>query len=116
MSDPYTRGMAAIGGTVALLSAAAPRRFLGIFGLGEQANGAAALGWRLFAIRTATISALAAGGNTAARDVFLPVQVLDQAAWWWGYRRGELPLRTAATAATASAAIVALDVARRRAA
>lgn len=113
MSDRYTRGMATIGGTVAVATAIAPRRFLALFGLGHQATGAALLGWRLFAVRTAAISALAARGNAVARDLFLPVQVLDQATWWWGYRRGELPLRTAAMAAAASGAIIALDLRRR---
>ncbi len=115
MTDAYTRGMAAIGGAVAIASATAPRRFLGLFGVGADATGAAVLGWRLFAVRTAAISALAARGDATARDLFLPVQVLDQAAWWWGYRRGELPLRTALMAASASGAIIALDLARRSA-
>lgn len=106
--------MAAIGGTVALASTIAPKSFLALFGLpAAEATGAAVLGWRLMAVRTASISLLAANGNTVARDLFLPVQIMDQATWWWGYRRGELPLRTAALAATASAAIIALDVSRR---
>jgi len=36
--------------------------------------------------------AVAAGGNGTARDTFLPAQVLDQATWWWGYSRREIPL------------------------
>ena len=78
--------MACIGGAVALGSSVAPVRFLGLFGLpADQATGAAVLGWRLMAARTATLSALAARGNTTARDGFLPMQVLDQVAWWVGY-------------------------------
>lgn len=106
--------MAAVGGIVAVSSTVAPKRFLRLFGLAEdQATGAAILGWRLMAVRTASISVLAAGGNTAARDLFLPVQIMDQASWWWGYRRGQLPLRTAVLAASASGVIVALDLGRR---
>lgn len=116
MSDPQTNAMAAIGGAVSIATAFAPKRLFRVFGLADrEATGAAVLGWRLFAVRTATISALAAAGSTTARDVFLPVQVMDQMAWWWGYRRGELPLRTAAMAAAASGAIVVLDVKRRAA-
>lgn len=106
--------MAAIALAVAASATLAPRPFLRLFGLGpEEATGAALLGWRLFAVRTAGIGVLAARGNPTARDAFLPVQVLDQACWWWGHRRGELPLRTALLAATASGAIIGLDLYRR---
>jgi len=115
MADPHTNAMAAIGAGVSVASTVAPRLFFRAFGLPhEQATPGAILGWRLMAARTATISALAAAGNTTARDVFLPIQILDQAAWWWAASRGELPRRTAVMAATASGAIIALDLARRR--
>ncbi len=106
--------MAAIGLSVSIASAIAPGLFFRTFGISEPPSGAAKLGWRLFAVRTATLSVLAASGNPTARDAFLPVQVLDQATWWWGWSRGEIPLRTAALAATASGAIIALDLNRRR--
>lgn len=116
MTDARITGMALIGGSVAAATMIAPTRFLQIFGLDEdEATGAALLGWRLMAIRTASISILAARGNHTAQDLFLPIQVMDQAAWWWGYRRGQLPLRTAALAACASGAIIALDLNRRAA-
>jgi hypothetical protein len=105
--------MAAIGGAVSLAAALAPRRFLSVFGVADHDNGAGRLAWRLFAVRTATISVLAARGDETAQGMFLPVQLMDQAAWWWGYRRGEVPLRTAGLAAAASGAIIALDVTRR---
>ncbi len=110
-----TLGMSAIAVGVAVASTATPRLFLRTFGLdpATEATGAALLGWRLFAVRTATLGVLAARGNPTARDAFLPVQLMDQATWWWGYRRGELPLRTAAMAAAASGAIIALDLRRR---
>ena len=114
MGDARTAGMAAIGGAVAIGSAVAPRVFLRAFGVPEaEVTGAAVLGWRLMAVRTAALSALAARGDPTARDLFLPVQVLDQAAWWWGHRQGEVRLRTAALAAVASGVIVALDLSRR---
>jgi hypothetical protein len=113
MDNGPVQRMAAIGGAVSIASAFAPRAFLELFGVAHEDNGAARLGWRLFAIRTAAISLLAARGDRTAQQLFLPVQVLDQAAWWWGYRRGELPLRTAGLAAAASGAIIALDLKRR---
>ena len=111
--EPQTRAMAAIGLGVSAASALAPVLFHRTFGLTEEPTGSSRLGWRLFAVRTATLSVLAAQGNRTARDAFLPVQVMDQAAWWWGRSRGELPLRTTLMASVASGAIIALDVHRR---
>lgn len=111
---PETRGMAAIGLSVSLAATLAPGLLFRTFGLSDPPSGAARLGWRLFAVRTAAISVLAANGNTTARDLFLPVQALDQVSWWWGWSRGEIPLRTAAMAAAASGAIIGLDLRRRR--
>ena len=113
MDASSARGMAAIGLAVSVGSAAAPKRFLQLFGVVHEDTGAGRLGWRLFAVRTAAISVLAARGDRTAQELFLPVQLADQAAWWWGYRRGELPLRTAALASLASGAIIALDLRRR---
>lgn len=113
-TDPYTKAMAAIGMSVSVSATVAPGLFFRVFGLpAGDATGGARLGWRLMAVRTAGISVLAATGNTTARDAFLPVQIMDQAAWWWGWSRGELPARTATTAAVASGAIIALDLRRR---
>lgn len=111
--EPQTRAMAAIGLGVAAASALAPTLFHRTFGLAEEPTGSSRLGWRLFAVRTASLSVLAARGDATARDAFLPVQLMDQAAWWWGHRRGELPLRTTLMASVASGAIIALDVHRR---
>jgi len=111
--EPETRGMAAIGLSVSVAAALLPGTFFRTFGIAEPPSGAAQLGWRLFAVRTATISVLAANGNRTARDAFLPVQLMDQATWWWGYSRREIPFRTAAFATVASGAIIALDLKRR---
>ena len=113
--EPQTRAMAGIGLAVAVAAVVAPRTFLRAFGIADPPSGATLLGWRLFAARTATLSVLAARGSRTARDAFLPVQLMDQAAWWWGHSRGELPLRTAAMATSASGAIIALDLSRRSA-
>lgn len=113
--EAETKGMAAIGLSVSVAAALLPGTFFRTFGITEEPSGAAKLGWRLFAVRTATISVLAASGNRTARDTFVPVQLMDQATWWWGYSRRELPLRTAVLATVASGAIVALDLKRRTA-
>lgn len=113
--DVETRAMAAIGLSVSVAAALLPGTFFRTFGIADPPSGAAKLGWRLFAVRTATISVLAAGGSSTARDAFLPVQLMDQATWWWGYSQREIPLRTAALATVASGAIIALDLKRRTA-
>lgn len=106
--------MAAIALGVAIASTAAPGPFLRLFGLGsEQLSPAALLAWRLVAARNLAISVRALRGDTSARDLFLPVQALDQLAWWQLFGSGRLSLRATAMAASASGAIVALDLRRR---
>ncbi len=110
------RGMAAIGLTAAAGSGLAPRAFLRVFGIpGEDVTGAAAFGWRLFAVRTGYLSVMALRGDEAARAAFLPVQALDQAVFWQAYAAGSVPRRAAVLAAATSAAIIGLDLARRSA-
>lgn len=116
MSERVARGMAAIAGAVAVGSAVSPRALLGVFGIPtDQVTGAAAFGWRLFAVRTAVLSGLAWRGDETARRAFLPVQALDQVVFWHAYATRSVPRRTALLAAGTSAVIIALDVARRRA-
>ncbi len=114
MSDPATRGMATIGGAVATASAISPKTFLSLFGVERRdVTGAAAFGWRLFAVRTAYLSARAWRGDASARDAFLPVQLLDQAVFWHAFATHSVPRRAALMAAGASGAIIALDIVRR---
>lgn len=117
MRDAHAKGMAAIGGTVAAGSALSPRLFLKIFGIDEsEVTGAARFGWRLFAVRTAYISALAVRGDSTARAAFLPVQLLDQAVFWHAFADRSVPRRASVMAAAASGVIIALDLRRREAA
>lgn len=114
--EQAARGMAAIGLGAALGSALAPRPFLRVFGIpGEEVTGAAVFGWRLFAVRTAYLSTRALRGDPGARAAFLPVQALDQAVFWHAFATRSVPRRAAVLAAATSGAIVALDLARRRA-
>ena len=108
--------MAKIGATVAVGAGLAPHSFLRLFGIKPRdVTGAAAFGWRLFAVRTAYLSALALRGDQTARDAFLPVQVLDQTVFWHAFYNRSIPRRAAVMAASASAAIVVLDAMRRHA-
>ena len=115
MTDPETQAMAAIGGTVAVASALSPRAFLRVFGVDpDEVTGAAAFGWRLFAVRTAYLSALAARGNSTAESAFLPVQLLDQLVFWHAFATRSVPRRAALLAAGTSGVIIGLDLLRRR--
>lgn len=108
--------MAAIGGTVAVGSALSPRAFLRLFGIHPgDVTGAGAFGWRLFAVRTAYLSALAARGDETARAAFLPIQLLDQVVFWHAFATRSIPRRAAVMGAAASGVIVALDMRRRAA-
>jgi hypothetical protein len=111
-----TKAMAAIGAAVASAAAVSPRHFLRPFGVPEEeVTGAAELGWRLFAVRTAYISGRALSGDEEAVRAFLPVQVLDQAVFWHAFATRSVPRRAAVLAAATSAAIIGLDLARRNA-
>lgn len=109
------RAMAAIGLSVGLGALLSPKRLMRLFGVpASEITGAGALGWRLFAIRTLYLSGRAFEGDEAAREAFLPVQLLDQAVFLHAYRTRQ-PSRYAAVLAMAtSAAIIALDAASRR--
>ncbi len=106
--------MAVIGTSVAAGSALSPKTFLRPFRIPpEDVTGAAAFGWRLFAVRTAYVSGLAFRGNATARDAFLPIQLLDQAVFWHAFRTRSVPRQAALLAAATSGVIVAIDLYRR---
>lgn len=113
--DPRTRAMAGVALVVAAAATAAPVRLLAAFGVAPaDVTGAAAFGWRLFAMRNVWIAVQALRGDPSAEAAFLPVQVLDQAVFWHAYATRSVPRRASVLAATASGVIVALDLARRR--
>ncbi len=102
--------MAAIAGTVAAGAALSPRHLLRPFGVTpREVTGAAAFGWRLFAVRTAYLAARAWRGDPAARAAFLPVQLLDQLVFWHAFATRSIPRRGAVLAAAVSGAIIVLD-------
>lgn len=115
MSEASAQAMAAIGAAAATGAALSPRTFLRPFGVEPgDVTGAAELGWRLFAARTAYLSARALSGDDTARAAFLPVQLLDQAIFWHAYATRSVPRRAAVMAAATSGAIIVLDALRRR--
>lgn len=115
MSDNATRGMAAVAAGVATASMLSPRAFLRLFGIpGHEVTGAAAFGWRLFAVRTGYLSALAARGDDAAVAAFLPVQLLDQVVFWHAFATRSVPRRASLLAVATSGAIIVLDLRRRQ--
>src|SRR3712207_4342917 len=98
--------MALIGATVAAASAISPRTLLRLFGIEpREVTGAAAFGWRLFAVRTAYLSRAAWEGDPAARAAFLPIQLLDQAVFWHAFAVRSVPRRASLLAAATSAVI-----------
>lgn len=115
MEETTARGMSAIGLAVATGAGLAPRQFLRLFGVpDDEVTGAATFGWRLFAVRTAYLGALAMKGDEAARRAFLPIQILDQAVFWHAFARRSVPRPAPLLAAAASGVIIALDLERRQ--
>jgi len=116
MNDRPTQAMAAIAGTVAAASALSPRTLLRAFGIAPaEVTGAAAFGWRLFAVRTGYVAVQALRADASATASFLPIQAMDQVVFWHAYRTRSVPRRAAVLAAVTSGAIVALDLRRRAA-
>lgn len=114
--EALSRATAGIGLTVASGAAISPHRFLSLFGVNRhEVSGAAAFGWRMFAARTLYISVLALRGQRAARDAFLPIQILDQMVFAHALKTRAVPRPGAALAMALSAAIIVLDLLRRAA-
>jgi hypothetical protein len=110
------RAQALVAVVVGGAATASPRALLRVFGIApREVTGAAALGWRLFGVRTAAIGAAAARGDERARAVFLPVQVADQAVFAYALRTRAVPRRAAVMAMATSGVVVALDLAARSA-
>ena len=106
---------AAGAGAVAVGVAAvlAPERLTAAFGL-PVPDGSAALGWRLFGIRTAVVGAGIVRGSADARGILLPVQALDQAAFLAAGRSGAVPRRSVGLLCATSWGLVLLGLAARR--
>lgn len=107
------RAQAVLALAVGAAATASPVTLLRPFGL-RDVDGAAALGWRLFGVRTAGIAAASLRGSRTAQAAFLPVQLADQAVFAHALRTGAVPPRAAIMAMATSGVIIALDVAARR--
>lgn len=116
-SEDLRRATAGIALTVGAASALSPRAMLRLFGIApREVTGAAAFGWRLFAVRTLFIGGAALSGDERARAAVLPVQIADQAVFAHAYRTRSVPRRAAVLAMATSGAIIVLDVLARRSA
>lgn len=114
--EKLRRAEALIGLSVGTAALCSPRLTLRLFGIAPRSvTGAAELGWRMFGVRTAVISAGALRGSEAARSVFLPVQVADQAVFVHAHRSRSVPRRASLMAIATSGAIVVVDVLARHA-
>lgn len=97
--------------TGALLS---PETLVRAYGVdGKEMTGIGAFGWRLFAMRNVALGVSVLRGSAAARDMFLPIQILDQAVFAHAYRSGSVPKPAAIGAMVTSAVIIGLDLVRR---
>jgi len=106
--------MAAVGLAVGLGAVLSPKAVVRAYGIPASGmTGAGAFGWRLFGVRTAILSARALGGDEAAEETFLPVQILDQLVFLHAYRTRAIPRSAAVLAMATSGAIIALDLVRR---
>ena len=95
--------------------ALAPRRIARLYGLPvDELTGASDFAWRLFAARNLVVGGAALAG-AAARQLILPVQVVDQAIFLHALATGTVPKRTALSAIATSAAIIAACLAASRA-
>ncbi len=114
--EALQRGFGAIGWSIGAFAALAPRAFLRVYGMRDRdITGTAEFGWRLFGVRNLVISTAALRGDASARAAFLPVQIADQAVFAHALVTGSVPRRSALLAMGTSGAIIALDVAARRA-
>lgn len=107
---------AAVATAVGVAAALSPRLLLRLFGVPPaEVTGAAAFGWRLFAVRNLFVGGAALRGDRAARDLILPVQLVDQLVFQHAYRTRSVPRRASALAMAVSGGLIALTGAARRA-
>lgn len=109
MTDRWTAAgaVASAVGAAALVSPAALAR---VFGLPPSSGqGGAALGWRLFGVRTLVVGGAVLSGDPSARRAVLPVQLLDQAVFAHALATRAVPRRSGVLAVATSAVLIALS-------
>jgi len=95
--------------TIGAAALVAPAALVRTYGLPPSAgSGGAALGWRLFGVRTAVIGAAVLRGDASARAAVLSVQLADQVVLGHALLTGAAPRRTALAAMATSAVLIAL--------
>ncbi len=108
-SETAWRAVAAAGISLGAGAAVAPGPLSRLAGLpaGEM-TGTAALGLRLFAVRSLVVGDAALTGSRQARRIVLPIQLLDEVVFFHTLATGSVPRRLALMAiATSGAAIAA---------
>lgn len=115
--DADTLELAAAGIATAVGAGAAlsPKLLLRAFGIAPgEVTGAAAFGWRLFAVRSLFVGVAGLRGDRAARDLILPVQLVDQLVFQHAYRTRSVPRRASVGAMAVSGVLIALTGLTRR--
>lgn len=118
-SDPSreTLELAAAGlaTAVGVGAAVSPTLLLRLFGIAPgEVTGAAALGWRLFAVRNLFVGIAGLRGDAQARALILPVQLVDQVVFQHAYRTRSVPRRASVGAMAVSGVLIALTGLARR--
>lgn len=97
-------------------AAVSPTLLLRLFGVApSEVTGAAALGWRLFALRNLFVGIAGLRGDARARGLILPVQLADQVVFQHAYRTRSVPRRASGGAIAVSGVLIALCTLARRA-
>lgn len=91
-------------------AAVSPRLLLRPFGIpSSKVTGTAALGWRMFGIRTALVGGAIVTGDPRARAAMIPVQLADQVTFALAARSADVPVRATRLAQAVSTVLVALS-------
>ena len=107
---------AGIATAVGVAAALSPALLLRLFGVpAREVTGAAAFGWRLFAVRNLFVGIAGLRGDARARALILPVQLADQVVFQHAYRTRSVPRRAAGGAMAVSGVLIALTAAAQRA-
>ena len=115
LSETIWKSVSAGAFLIGLGFALAPRRLARLYGLPvDERTGASDFAWRLFTARNLVVGGAALAGS-AARQLILLVQVVDQAVFLHALATGTVPRRTALSAIATSAAIIVACLAARRA-
>jgi len=114
-SEQLWRSVAGLALLVGVGSVIAPRALSRLYGMpADGMTGTAALGWKMFGVRTVTIGAAALVGSAPVRQLVIPVQIFDQIVFFQALLTRSVPRKSAIMAMATSGAIIALSLAASR--